>query len=633
MKNIYLVQPSTENVSVAYFPYAAGCLASYAWSFEDIRQAYTLKETIFLREDLDAVIERFEHPFLIGFSNYIWNFEYNKALAKRLKQRFPDCLMVFGGPQIPFHASLLEQYPFIDILQHGEGEISFCALLRTLREKGDLSAVDNLSFRTENGIVTTAVSAAATLDFPSPYQSGFIDDIMRKNPTVHFDALIETNRGCPHKCAYCSWGGVKGKVRCFPAERVYADLEWCASRKIAFIGFADGNFGMFPRDEDFVDKLIELKKTTGYPQKFQVSYVSYTKGSWDRMFRITKKLSDNDLCKGVTLSFQSMSPLVQKNIGRNNMNAESYKYQLQAYAAADIPTYSELILGLPGETVESWKAGIEEILELGQHTSLFVHLCEWLPLAQMAEPGYMARHGVGYTKIPLNQPHAKKCTDGVTEYSRIVTSTASMSEKDWVEMNLFSVCVLCFHHLRLLQCVALYLHFEMQVRYSDFYTALLDYLLQNNTVFVKIKALFENVIENKGEAVMYDSEFGDIAWGPEEYAFLKIISEKESFFADMKDFLTSFFGDEEMLEEVLRYQSFCLKERNKPYLEQHFHYRWKEYFDSILKNKPSALMKQKTVYRITSPEKYTDGEDYAKKVIWYGRKGGRNIYTDEIQSI
>ena len=142
-----------------------------------------------------------------------------------------------------------------------------------------------------------------------------------------------------------------------------------------------------------------------------------------------------------------MSPLVQQNIGRNNMNAESYKYQLQAYAAADIPTYSELILGLPGETVESWKAGIEEILELGQHTSLFVHLCEWLPLAQMAEPGYMARHGVGYTKIPLNQPHAKRCTDGVTEYSRIVTSTATMSEQDWVEMNLFSVCVLCFHHL------------------------------------------------------------------------------------------------------------------------------------------------------------------------------------------
>ena len=100
---------------------------------------------------------------------------------------------------------------------------------------------------------------------------------------------------------------------------------------------------------------------------------------------------------------------------------------------------------------------------------------------------------------------------------------------------------------------------------------------------------------------MYDSEFGDIAWGPEEYAFLKIISEKESFFADMKDFLTLLFGDEEMLEEVLRYQSFCLKDRNKSHLEQHFHYRWKVYFDSILKNKPSALMKQKTVYRITSP--------------------------------
>ena len=633
MKNIYLVQPTTENVSVAFFPYAVACLASYAWGFEDIRQEYTLKETFFLRDPIEKVLECIEQPYLIGFSNYLWNFEYNKALAKRVKELFPECLIVFGGPQVPSNDSLLKKYPYIDILQHFEGEVSFRDMLRVLAAGGDLKTVNNLSFRTAAGTVTTPFIPTQEFDFPSPYQSGFMDDLMQKHPHLHFDVLIETNRGCPCKCSYCSWGGVKGKVRQFPLERVFADLEWCAAHKIEFIGFADANFGMFPRDELIVDKIIALKQSTGYPKKFQVSYVSYSKGSWERLFRITKKLSDNDLCKGVTLSFQSMSPTVQKNIGRSNANAESYKMQLAEYAAADIPTYSEFILGLPGETLESFQQGMEELLELGQHTSLFVHLCEWLPLAQMADPAYMAEHGVSYTKIPLNQPHAKRSKDDIIEYSRIITSTNTMSEEDWIQANLFSVCVLCFHHLRLLQFAALYLHKEKGLKYTDFYIALSEYLLANNKVFQEIKELFNNIIEKQQGAVLFDSVFGDIAWGPEEYAFLELIKEKEAFLEGVKSFLEPFFDNSLLFEDLLAFQSFCLKELHKKDCTQSFHYPWKEYFDALLKNQAIPLAKEEVTYRITAPEEYLDWADYAKRVVWYGRKGGNSIYTKEMKRL
>jgi len=628
-----MVQPTTENVSTVNVPYAVGCLAAYAWSFEDICREYTLKETIILREQPAAVVSRMENPYLVGFSNYLWNFEYNKALAECIKAAYPDCIIVFGGPQISADGALLQKHAFIDILQHYEGEVSFCEMLRALATGEDLSTVNNLSFRSQGGIVTTAFSAPAQLDFPSPYQTGFMDEIMRNYSQLQFEPLIETNRGCPHKCAYCSWGGVKGKVRQFSLERVFADLEWCAAHKMEFLGVADANFGMFERDELIVDKIIELKKTTGYPKKFQVSYVPYSKASWARLFRITKKLSDNDLCKGVTLSFQSMSPTVQTNIGRNNINAENYKFQMKEYVAADIPTYSEFILGLPGETQESFQQGMEEILELGQHTSLFVHLCEWLPMSQMANPTYMQQYQVAYSKIPLNQPHAKKSEDAITEYSRIVTSTYSMSEEDWVQMNLFSVCVLCFHHLRLLQFAALYLYHEKQMKYTDFYTSLLHYLLENNTIFQQIKLLFENVIKKHEGAVMFDDAFGNIAWGPEEYAFLKLITQKEQFFEQIKGFLQPLFEDEQILDEILAYQSFCLKEVGKVCRCRSFHYDWKTYFDSLLANEPAVLKKEDVTYALKADETYADMADYAKKVMWYGRKGGKNIYTQEIQKI
>ena len=636
MKNIYFVQPTTDNVSTTYFPYAAACLASYAWSFEEIQKNYRLKETIFIREPIESALARFDNPFLVGFSNYLWNFEYNKTLAEKLKERYPQCIIVFGGPHVPSDTVLLEKYDFIDILQHMEGEISFRDMLLALAHGMPLTTVNNLSFRTDSGIVTTPFVFCEKVDFPSPYQTGFMDELMRKHPNLRFDALIETNRGCPHKCSYCSWGGVNGRVRQFSLERVFADLEWCSSHKIEFIGFADANFGMFPRDEIIVDKIIELKKKTGYPQKFQVSYVSYSKGSWERLFRITQKLSDNDLAKGVTLSFQSMSPAVQTNIGRNNMNAENYKFQLAKYAQANIATYTDLILGLPGETLISFKEGIEELLELGQHTSLFVHLCEWLPLAQMGDKAYMERFKIRYSKIPLNQPHMRKLEDSVTEYSRIITSTSSMSAADWEQMNLFSACVLCFHHLRLMQFVGLYLFDQKHIRYTDFYASLLEFLLSDDCqidVFNEIKALSERVITDNGPITVFDDRFGDVAWPPEEYAFLRLVVEKEKFFKCIKPFLNRFFGNEALLDELLEYQSFCIKHWSPQMSEKTFSYDWKVYFDALLVNRNAVLKKETVTYRITPTETFGDIADYARKVVWYGRRGGRNIYIDEIERI
>ena len=633
-KNIYLVQPTTANVSTVYVPYAIGCLASYAWSFEDICAVYELKESFFLREDIAQVVARLEQPYLIGFSNYLWNYEYNKALAQSIKKAFPECWIVFGGPQIPANDTVLKKYDYIDILIHYEGEVSFRDLLRTLANSGDLSSINNISFRNGRYTVTTDFKLAEEFDFPSPYQSGYIDVLVAKNPQIRFEPLVETNRGCPFKCAYCSWGMVHSKVRQFPLERVIFDLEWCSAYKAEFVAFADANFGMFERDEVFVDKLIELKITTGYPEKFQVSYVSYSKGSWERVFRITKKLKEHGMDKGVTLSFQSMSPVVQTNIGRSNMNAENYKEQLKVYSDASIPTYTDLILGLPGESLKSYVDGLEELLELGQHTALFVHQCEWLPLSQMGEKEYMERFDIHYSIIPLNQPHIAKRLDNIVEFSRLITSTNTMSAQDWLQMNIFSSCVLCFHHLRLLQFVALYLYYEKHVKYVDFYGQLLDFFLKDDaklTIFKELKQLFENAIKDCSPITVFDERFGNVAWPAEEYAFLRLIGEKERFFIIIREFLKKYFDDMVLLDELLLYQSFCLKDIKKTTFVQSFRYHWKEYFDALLKNRYQVLQKGTVTYRITESEDYRDAADYARKVVWYGRRGGRNIYSEEIK--
>lgn len=634
-KNIYMIQPTFMSTSSVYFPYAIGSLSSYAWSFKDIADEYELKGIFFLRDKISDIINSLENPFLIGFSNYIWNFEYNKELASEIKKTFPECIIVFGGPQIPEDSSLLHECPFIDFLIHFEGEVPFRDLLRAFLNKIDLKKVNNLSFRNKEGSVfSTPISTWDVADFPSPFQSGFFDRLCEENPDIDFVPLIETNRGCPYHCSYCSWGKIKSKVRFFPIERVYSDIEWASRHKTDFLGIADANFGMFPRDKEIADKIIECHKKYGYPKKFQVSYSS---GNKERVFEISKRLNDNGMDKGVTLSFQSMSETVQKNIGRTNVNAADYKILLKKYSEAKIPTYTDLILGLPGETPESFKNGIDELLENGQHTSLFVHLCEWLPLAEMGKREYMDKFQISYTKIPLNQPHRSiSSEDNIQEYSRIITSTYSMSNDDWKEMVMFTTCVLCFHHLGLLQYISLYLHYEKGIRYSDFYSELLRFLTETNksTVFETIKEKVSEIIENSGEAVIFDELFGNIAWPFEEYAFLCIVTQKELFYREIKTFLERYIEDSDLLNELISYQKFVIKSVNTEHNTFSGTHDWHEYFRSILVDSSHKPVIARNVnYTLTDDNTTHSWEEYAKKVLWYGRRGGKNIYTSEIKEV
>ena len=627
-RNIYLIQPTYMNSTSIHFPYAIGALASYAWKFDDIANNYDLLKVFFLREKTDKIVSEMKEPFLVGFSNYIWNFEYNKLLALKIKKKFPSCIIVFGGPQIPNNSLLLSECSYIDILIHLEGEVAFCELLRAFLYNNSLDDINNISYRSMgNGIITNEICMARDFNFPSPYESGFFDRLCEENPEIDFIPLIETNRGCPNNCSYCSWGKINSKVRFFPMDRVLNDLMWVSKNKKEFLGFADANFGMFPRDEIITDKIIELNEKTGFPKKFQVSY---TKDSGDRVFNITQKLNQKGMDKGVTLSFQSMSVDVQNNIGRSNLDLDSYKKLIKKYAEASIPTYTDLILGLPGETYDSFKQGIDDLLELGQHTSLFVHFCEYLPLAELAQDSYIKKHGIVFSKIPLNQPHmSSKDNEEVQEYSHIITQTKSMSCNDWKKTVLFSASVLSFHHLGVLQLVAIYLRENKGIKYSCFYEELLCYLLEHRN-FKIIEKKISDIVDKNGPAVVFDEQFGNIAWPFEEYVYLKTVEEKEKFFSVIKPFLLRYENNEQKLEELISYQKFVLKEKGVFHKDFAGNYDWKEYFLNFLKSKSVPLKKEKVCYSITDLNATTSWEDYAKKILWFGRRGGKNIYMSEI---
>ena len=117
----------------------------------------------------------------------------------------------------------------------------------------------------------------------------------------------------------------------------------------------DANFGMFERDLQIAEKLVDLKETFGYPNRLQVSYA---KNQPDRVFQINKLLADHGIGKGATLALQSLEPKVLENVGRANISKEEYMRRIAQFRSAGISTYTELILGLPGETLDTFCHGV-----------------------------------------------------------------------------------------------------------------------------------------------------------------------------------------------------------------------------------------------------------------------------------
>ena len=119
---VLLVQPNFKiggNSFTGYWlPYSIGCLWSYACSFDNIRDNFEVSDIVYKREDPDRLIERTKHSNIALFSCYMWNWEWTKAVAQKLKQQNPDIKIIFGGPQItnrPDEENFFANHPYVDL--------------------------------------------------------------------------------------------------------------------------------------------------------------------------------------------------------------------------------------------------------------------------------------------------------------------------------------------------------------------------------------------------------------------------------------------------------------------------------------------------------------------------------------
>jgi putative methyltransferase len=397
-------------------------------------------------------IIRQANPAVFAISLYVWNAHTAFSIAKWVKKTFPQCIVVSGGPQQNFlyDATWFQKHPYIDASLPGEnyGELFFQQLLDNYSNgKVDWNQVSDARYPVgaSRQLFTSALHLGhqekKQFDYNWPSfadQQDNIDQFVNyKNtnfPSSKLLAVFETTRGCPYGCTYCDWGGgIATTVIKKSKQSVDQDLELLVSLDLKYLYIADANFGIFgQRDVDIIQTLVHYR--TQFSSNVVIGYGGFAKTA--NKMEYIKKILEIDLEHGLSssneikISLQSLDAEVLDNIDRKNIPFEHQFGTLQPLSQKNqLPLYVELILGLPGMTLDKF---YHELDVLGKY-KLSIMWFEWLLLPETPayNPAYRSRFGIG-TTIKQEGWH---CAEPGSD-KEIVVSCNSYTTTDYLQMLL-----------------------------------------------------------------------------------------------------------------------------------------------------------------------------------------------------
>jgi len=296
----------------------------------------------------DAILAR--QPWLVGLTCYVWNIERALWLAACLKRRRPDLRIVLGGPEITADNAWVLQHAAIDYAVLGEGEQTFAELLAALLQHARPPVpIPGLYVLPDGPPPAPRIPLALLDEISSPYLEGILD---AADERVLF---LETMRGCVFKCRFCYYPKSYDRLYTVSPERVLANLRHAAERGVEEVVLLDPTLNQRPDFPDFLELLVR-----GNPQR-QFTYFGELRaeGMDDRL---AERLRAANFAE-VEVGLQSVDRQAQRLMARP-INLPAFQRGVRALHEAGIRVKIDLIIGLPGDTVDSVRRGLEYLAAL-----------------------------------------------------------------------------------------------------------------------------------------------------------------------------------------------------------------------------------------------------------------------------
>ena len=305
-----------------------------------------------IKENPRTIVEKIlsYQPRIVGFGVYIWNTNEVFDIISILKKVSPQTIVVLGGPEISYETESQRLFPLVDHVICGEADFLFKDFCLAQLEGAIHPDIKDYKVDFTKKIIRGELPNIKEIQMPY----GLYTDEDIKNRVIY----VEASRGCPYKCEYCL-SSLDKSVRSFDLTAFLKEIDLLITRGATSFKFVDRTFNLSPTTSTQILKFFLERIHLGLFLHFEMVPDRLPVEIRD----LIKQFPEGSL--QFEVGIQTMNPAVAANVSRKNdlvKVAENFKY-LKEFT--HVHSHADLIVGLPGETIESFGEGFNRLAEMG----------------------------------------------------------------------------------------------------------------------------------------------------------------------------------------------------------------------------------------------------------------------------
>ncbi|MFN4896948.1 MAG: DUF4080 domain-containing protein [Pseudomonadota bacterium] len=279
---------------------------------------------------------------IVGLGVYIWNVTRTREVVSILRQVRPELIIILGGPEVSYEFEEQPLFELCDYLITGEADLSFAVLCRQLVA----------GQRPVGKVIHSGLPALSTVVLP--YKHYTEGDIASRV------IYVEVSRGCPFTCEFCL-SSIDIPVRQFDHQAVLVELAQLYSRGARVFKFVDRTFNLNVRTANdilsfFLDRMepglfVHFEMVPDrFPQQLRETVAAFPPGALQ-----------------LEIGVQTLNPEVGALISRRQDVSKLIDNIRFLRSETSAHLHIDLIVGLPGEGIESFANGFNTLVELNPH--------------------------------------------------------------------------------------------------------------------------------------------------------------------------------------------------------------------------------------------------------------------------
>lgn len=421
---VHRINPSYY-ILKSYYKFRGKNVDQIVWLTPTMSNLATVKSTL---DEIDADI-----PDVLCVSSFVWNHDRTMRIAKTVKERYPETVVVAGGPNLDAHKNenFFIEYPYIDYVVYGDGEQAFVEILDSIVENRSIdpnskNAVnivthsEKFPFKVFNDTEYSSISSV--LDCKQEIAEEV--EYLRSTGIEKIFFQWERARGCPYTCSFCDWSsGLHNKVK-RKKSNWQEEIDFLYSLDVG-ITPTDANWGIYSDD-------IEITRYAAARGNFVVQNVA--KLNKERAFEVYEILYSQKKNKNagrmLKLSFQDLNEDVLGNINRPEIPWHEHKGFIENFHMKfpDVKLQAEIIIGLPGQTKSGFISQLEKFENINI-SAIRSYFWEILPNSPAFDPAYQKKFGIQTKKFTIVEPYAE--FDSITD----LKNTIEAGGTGWSQTN------------------------------------------------------------------------------------------------------------------------------------------------------------------------------------------------------